>query len=157
MLCPLCDGVDPTPQILMACIAKFVPSILVSKIVTRKSWGFCASLGILMNTRGLVELIVLNIGLDAKILSIKMCVCSPIPCVPSCPSAAVAGPTPSHLPAITLLLGSFLHLSLRYTRVHVRGRHAIAVMSLIRLLARPVAPNVCTTPSHARCCGAGTP
>jgi hypothetical protein len=101
MLCPLCDGVDPTPQILMACVAKFVPSILVSKIVTRKSWGFCASLGILMNTRGLVELIVLNIGLDAKILSIKMCVCSPIPCVPSCPSAAVAGPTPSHLPAIT--------------------------------------------------------
>jgi Kef-type K+ transport system membrane component KefB len=33
------------------------------------SWGHAAALGILMNTRGLVELVILNIGLELKILS----------------------------------------------------------------------------------------
>jgi Kef-type K+ transport system membrane component KefB len=32
-------------------------------------WRDAASLGILMNTRGLMELIVLNIGLDLKVIS----------------------------------------------------------------------------------------
>jgi Kef-type K+ transport system membrane component KefB len=58
--------------IFMACVAKFLPTLIVSKIVTKQSWRFCASLGVLMNTRGLVELIVLNIGLDNGIFSIKL-------------------------------------------------------------------------------------
>jgi Kef-type K+ transport system membrane component KefB len=33
------------------------------------SWRNCASLGVLMNTRGLMELIVLNVGLDLKVIS----------------------------------------------------------------------------------------
>ncbi len=33
------------------------------------SWRDSAALGILMNTRGLVELIVLNIGLDLRVIS----------------------------------------------------------------------------------------
>jgi len=33
------------------------------------SWRNCAALGVLMNTRGLMELIVLNVGLDLKVIS----------------------------------------------------------------------------------------
>jgi Kef-type K+ transport system membrane component KefB len=32
-------------------------------------WGDSAELGILMNTRGLMELVVLNIGLDPRVIS----------------------------------------------------------------------------------------
>lgn len=56
----------------LACLGKFLPTLIVSKLLTRQSWRFCASLGILMNTRGLVELIVLNIGLDLHILSTEL-------------------------------------------------------------------------------------
>jgi Kef-type K+ transport system membrane component KefB len=58
--------------IVLACAAKFVPTTLMSRLLTGKSWRFCVSLGVLMNTRGLVELIVLNIGLDSGILSIRL-------------------------------------------------------------------------------------
>jgi hypothetical protein len=35
----------------------------VGKLVTKRDWRFCTALGLLMNTRGLVEVIALNIGL----------------------------------------------------------------------------------------------
>jgi Kef-type K+ transport system membrane component KefB len=35
-------------------------------------WRFAARLGILMNTRGLMELIVLNVGLDLGVLSPRL-------------------------------------------------------------------------------------
>jgi Kef-type K+ transport system membrane component KefB len=47
----------------IACFAKFTPSCLVGKLVTKREWRFCVTLGLLMNTRGLVEVIALNIGL----------------------------------------------------------------------------------------------
>lgn len=50
--------------ICIASLAKFVPATLVSKLVTRRKWKFCVTMGILMNTRGLVEVIALNIGLN---------------------------------------------------------------------------------------------
>lgn len=53
----------------IATLAKFLPGCLVTKIVTRRPWKFSLSVGILMNTRGLVELIALNIGLQLHILS----------------------------------------------------------------------------------------
>jgi Kef-type K+ transport system membrane component KefB len=53
---------------LTACVGKIVGGTLSTKVVGR-SWRDAFSLGILMNTRGLVELIVLNIGLQEKILS----------------------------------------------------------------------------------------
>ncbi|CAM4823933.1 unnamed protein product [Rotaria magnacalcarata] len=53
----------------IATLAKFLPACIVTKIVTRRPWKFAVSVGILMNTRGLVELIALNIGLELKILS----------------------------------------------------------------------------------------
>jgi Kef-type K+ transport system membrane component KefB len=54
--------------ILVACAGKFGGSALAARL-TGMSWRDAASLGILMNTRGLMELIVLNIGLDLKVIS----------------------------------------------------------------------------------------
>jgi Kef-type K+ transport system membrane component KefB len=51
--------------ICIASAAKFTPACLVSKLLLRdKCWRFCTAVGMLMNTRGLVELIALNIGLS---------------------------------------------------------------------------------------------
>jgi Kef-type K+ transport system membrane component KefB len=54
--------------LLTACVGKIVGGALATRIVGRP-WRDALSLGVLMNTRGLVELIVLNIGLQEKILS----------------------------------------------------------------------------------------
>jgi Kef-type K+ transport system membrane component KefB len=54
--------------ILVACVGKFGGSAVAARL-TGMSWRDSASLGILMNTRGLMELIVLNIGLDLKVIS----------------------------------------------------------------------------------------
>jgi Kef-type K+ transport system membrane component KefB len=54
--------------ILVASLGKFGGSFASARL-TGLSWRDAAALGILMNTRGLMELIVLNIGLDMKVLS----------------------------------------------------------------------------------------
>ncbi|CAF1100810.1 unnamed protein product, partial [Didymodactylos carnosus] len=54
---------------IIALIGKFLPACLATKIITKRDWTFCSAVGVLMNTRGLVELIALNIGLQLKILS----------------------------------------------------------------------------------------
>lgn len=54
--------------ILVACAGKFGGSFVAARL-TGLGWRDAASLGILMNTRGLMELIVLNIGLDLKVIS----------------------------------------------------------------------------------------
>jgi Kef-type K+ transport system membrane component KefB len=54
--------------ILVACIGKFGGTLLAARGVGF-TWENAAALGALMNTRGLVELIVLNIGLDLQIIS----------------------------------------------------------------------------------------
>lgn len=51
-----------------ACIGKCAGSLFVTRCVG-ESWHTSLSLCALMNTRGLVELIVLNIGLDLGVLS----------------------------------------------------------------------------------------
>jgi Kef-type K+ transport system membrane component KefB len=56
----------------IATLAKFLPGCFVTKIVTGRPWKFSVSVGILMNTRGLVELIALNIGVQLKILSPRL-------------------------------------------------------------------------------------
>jgi Kef-type K+ transport system membrane component KefB len=53
---------------LVAVSGKFVGTAVSAKIIGQ-SWGNSLSLGALMNTRGLMELIVLNIGYDLGILS----------------------------------------------------------------------------------------
>ena len=57
---------------VVATLAKFLPALFLTKIVTRESWKFSTAVGILMNTRGLVELIALNIGLQLHILSPRL-------------------------------------------------------------------------------------
>ena len=54
--------------ILVAVIGKFLGSALTAKFVGQ-SWSDSLTIGALMNTRGLMELIVLNIGLELKVLT----------------------------------------------------------------------------------------
>jgi Kef-type K+ transport system membrane component KefB len=54
--------------LLVACLGKFGGSTLAARL-TGSSWRESASIGVLMNTRGLMELIVLNIGLDLGVIS----------------------------------------------------------------------------------------
>jgi Kef-type K+ transport system membrane component KefB/nucleotide-binding universal stress UspA family protein len=54
--------------ILVACAGKFGGSAIAARL-TGLSWRESSALGILMNTRGLMELIVLNIGLDLGVIS----------------------------------------------------------------------------------------
>lgn len=54
--------------ILVAVVGKFFGSALAAKFVGQ-SWRDSWTIGALMNTRGLMELIVLNIGLDLKVLT----------------------------------------------------------------------------------------
>lgn len=58
--------------IIIATLAKFVPSCLATKLLTRRTWRFSVTIGLLMNTRGLVEIIALNIGLSLGILSTRL-------------------------------------------------------------------------------------
>lgn len=54
--------------ILVATVGKFGGSLTAARLVGL-GWRDAAGLGILMNTRGLMELIVLNIGLDLRVIS----------------------------------------------------------------------------------------
>jgi Kef-type K+ transport system membrane component KefB len=54
--------------IAVACAGKFGGSTLAARL-SGLGWRDSACLGVLMNTRGLMELIVLNIGLDLKVIS----------------------------------------------------------------------------------------
>src|SRR5262249_31005458 len=54
--------------VLTASVGKFGGSMVAARL-TGLSWRDATALGILMNTRGLMELIVLNIGLELKVIS----------------------------------------------------------------------------------------
>jgi len=54
--------------ITLACLGKFGGSALAARL-TGNGWRESSAIGILMNTRGLMELIVLNIGLDLGVIS----------------------------------------------------------------------------------------
>ena len=54
--------------VLVACLGKFGGSALAARL-TGLGWREAAVLGVLMNTRGLIELIVLNVGLDLGVVS----------------------------------------------------------------------------------------
>jgi len=57
--------------ILLATLGKFGGSTIAARFCGMP-WRDASSIGILMNTRGLMELIVLNIGLDLKVISPKL-------------------------------------------------------------------------------------
>ena len=54
--------------VLVATVGKFGGTLLAGRLAGL-NWRFAVALGALMNTRGLMELIVLNIGLDLGIIS----------------------------------------------------------------------------------------
>jgi Kef-type K+ transport system membrane component KefB len=54
--------------IAIASLGKFGGSLAAARLAGM-GWRESSAIGILMNTRGLMELIVLNIGLDLKVLS----------------------------------------------------------------------------------------
>ncbi|TQF16295.1 cation/H(+) antiporter [Myxococcus llanfairpwllgwyngyllgogerychwyrndrobwllllantysiliogogogochensis] len=54
--------------ILLACVGKFGGSAVAARM-TGMRWREAGAIGILMNTRGLMELIVLNLGLDLGVIS----------------------------------------------------------------------------------------
>ena len=62
----LCGGI-----VLVACIGKFGGTTVAARL-TGLGWRDSSALGVLMNTRGLVELIVLNIGLDLHVISPRL-------------------------------------------------------------------------------------
>jgi Kef-type K+ transport system membrane component KefB len=53
--------------LLVACVGKFGGSAIAARL-TGMPWRTATALGVLMNTRGLVELIVLNVGLDLGVI-----------------------------------------------------------------------------------------
>jgi Kef-type K+ transport system membrane component KefB/nucleotide-binding universal stress UspA family protein len=57
--------------IVIACVGKFGGSVVAARL-TGMRWREASALGVLMNTRGLMELIVLNIGLDLGVISPKL-------------------------------------------------------------------------------------
>lgn len=57
--------------IAVACLGKFGGGTLAARAVGLK-WREASAIGILMNTRGLMELVVLNIGLDLGVISPKL-------------------------------------------------------------------------------------
>ena len=57
--------------IVVATVGKFGGTTLAARLAGL-DWRDSAALGILMNTRGLVELIVLNIGLDLGVISPRL-------------------------------------------------------------------------------------
>jgi Kef-type K+ transport system membrane component KefB len=62
----ICGGI-----ILLACVGKYGGSTIAAR-VTGFSWREASAIGILMNTRGLMELIVLNFGLDLGVISPRL-------------------------------------------------------------------------------------
>lgn len=62
----VCAGI-----IFLACVGKFGGSTLAARL-TGISWRESSAIGVLMNTRGLMELIVLNIGLDLGVITPKV-------------------------------------------------------------------------------------
>lgn len=57
--------------VVVACLGKFGGTLVASRL-SGLDWWDSTALGILMNTRGLVELIVLNTGLDLGVISPKL-------------------------------------------------------------------------------------
>lgn len=57
--------------ILVAVVGKFLGSAITARFVGQ-NWRDSLTIGALMNTRGLMELIVLNIGLELKVLSVEV-------------------------------------------------------------------------------------
>jgi len=82
----------------VACLGKIGGALLAARW-TGLAWREAAALGVLMNTRGLMELIVLNVGLDLKLISptlfammVFMAVFTTLTTAPLLTALKIAGP-----------------------------------------------------------------
>lgn len=66
--------------IITACIGKIGSATITAKFL-KHSWRESFTIGVLMNAKGLVELIVLNIGLQAKVLTVEIFTIFVIMCI----------------------------------------------------------------------------
>ena len=55
--------------IVLASVSKIIPVTLATKFCSKRPWFYCLSMGVLMNTRGIVQLVVLNIGVSLGVIS----------------------------------------------------------------------------------------
>ena len=57
--------------VFIVAAAKIVPVTLMTRLITRKNqtWSYALAVGILMNTRGIVQLVVLNVGVELDVPS----------------------------------------------------------------------------------------
>jgi len=57
--------------VFIVSLAKIIPVTLMTKLMTRKTqtWSYALAVGTLMNTRGIVQLVVLNVGVELGVLS----------------------------------------------------------------------------------------
>lgn len=57
--------------VFIVSLAKIIPVALMTRLITRKTetWSYALAVGILMNTRGIVQLVVLNVGVELNVLS----------------------------------------------------------------------------------------
>jgi len=57
--------------VFIVSLAKIIPVTLMTRFITRKTerWSYAFAVGILMNTRGIVQLVVLNVGVELGVLS----------------------------------------------------------------------------------------
>ena len=57
--------------VFIVSLAKIIPVALMTRLITRKTetWSYAFAVGILMNTRGIVQLVVLNVGVELNVLS----------------------------------------------------------------------------------------
>ena len=104
--------------LMVACLSKILGGALSLKVLG-ESWKESLTLGTLMNTRGLVELIVLNIGLDLGVISptfFAMLVIMPV--------------------VTTMMAPPLLHL-LGYRQKDVREKGAMDTENLIQLTKPP--------------------
>lgn len=95
--------------VVVAIVGKVGGSALAAR-ASGASWRNAASLGVLMNTRGLMELVVLNIGLDAGIISPPLyailVLMALLTTVMTVPLLAVIGPQAPQLEALPAVLPS---------------------------------------------------
>jgi Kef-type K+ transport system membrane component KefB len=104
---------------LVATAGKFGGTFVAAKL-SGMGWRPSASLGILMNTRGLMELIVLNIGLDLHVISPKLFAMMVLMCLIT---------TMATTPLLHLLTPREETESTEPREVPVTGPHTLAVMA----------------------------
>ena len=54
---------------IIAVLSKVVPATLMTRYTSKGDWRFSLAVGVCMNTKGMIELVALNVGLNLNIIS----------------------------------------------------------------------------------------